>query len=327
MAIYSLSRPPLGALYPSDGDKVDAVFKRVGLEAAADVNRRLRGAEFSFAHVTAAGGSIPSAHALHEPATPDEERERKRDMRIAVARAERGHVGGGGLPTVLLTTSSASPASPPRGGAGGLPPSVTMMGQHAGGSSILLMARDGSMASGAIVHLPPLGGAYGASPPQGGRGNGTTLSALALAGAAALGGGKAARPETMALTASNAAESIGRVAVPHLYSDEEAHLAAALSAAGGGGSGGHAHSLGGSPRYGHAGYKRIPIGAVTDPSVPHYMSPIFPAKPKGRVEGVPAQAHGAGLRDLAALAASSSTSPQAGSGAEGSGEGAPYRGV
>ena len=42
LAVLAVSRPPLDTLYPSDGDKVDAVFRRLGLGYAEDVSRRLR---------------------------------------------------------------------------------------------------------------------------------------------------------------------------------------------------------------------------------------------------------------------------------------------
>ena len=42
LCILSLSRPPLDALYPTDGDRVDAVFRRVGMLDSRDLLRRLR---------------------------------------------------------------------------------------------------------------------------------------------------------------------------------------------------------------------------------------------------------------------------------------------
>jgi hypothetical protein len=43
--VLACSRPPLNSLYPSDGDKVDAVFRRVGMVNSREVLKRLRDPE------------------------------------------------------------------------------------------------------------------------------------------------------------------------------------------------------------------------------------------------------------------------------------------
>lgn len=70
LAIQTLSRQPLDALYPSDGDKVDAVYKRLGLGLHADVSRRLRSSEFQFPHQQS-GPAYAHQNDAISPPTPD----------------------------------------------------------------------------------------------------------------------------------------------------------------------------------------------------------------------------------------------------------------
>jgi hypothetical protein len=127
VALISTSQPPLSTIYPSDGDRVDFVFQRAGLSNHLEVARRLRNHEFHFGGGFGSSGnsisplllkeatvgahigtvSLPDHHQLgligsdiirvrdshsHRylaPPTPQEELEKRRDIRIAAARVDR----------------------------------------------------------------------------------------------------------------------------------------------------------------------------------------------------------------------------------------------
>lgn len=201
VAIASLSSPPLQELYPSDGDKVDAVFKRLGLHYPADVARRLRSTDFAFAQ---SGVNAP-AHDHLSPPTPEIEKLRKREARIAAARAERGFIGG-----------NVGNSGPTLG-------TVTLRRDNQNGTSMMVVARDGSIPAGTVVALPPTNipvpasnessllsspsvvGYKTLSPSMN---NNSNYRSLVIAGASAMGGGKVAHPSTLNLMTNNAIQSL-----------------------------------------------------------------------------------------------------------------------
>ena len=83
LAVLAVSRPPLDTLYPSDGDKVDAVFRRLGLGYPADVSRRLR-------DPSAAGFKSPAlSHPTFVRPMPESTRHLELVDSARVARSER----------------------------------------------------------------------------------------------------------------------------------------------------------------------------------------------------------------------------------------------
>ena len=171
LSVLACSRPPLNTLYPSDGDKVDAVFRRVGMGDAGDILRRLR--DPSAAGFRAAGVN----HPLFVLPPSRQSHVRGMQQRVAAAKNERSPTSAS---TFLAALTHSLGGTEGGGAVGGSAGAATGVGAGAG----LFLDKEGSSTVNSRVYssysIPPDKAPGGRSGPPASSSSSTLLTAPLL---------------------------------------------------------------------------------------------------------------------------------------------------